>query len=49
MACDCEISDSDFGTDLFCKSCGMDLGFQAIKKRTNKKIEYFCCEGCILQ
>jgi hypothetical protein len=49
VACDCEIKESDFGSELFCKSCGMNIEFNGIKKRVNKKEEYFCCEGCISQ
>ena len=49
MTCDCEINELDYGAELFCKSCGMNIGLQAVKKRINKKEEYFCCEGCVSQ
>lgn len=31
---------------LYCKVCGMDLGFNATKKKRMKKTFYYCCEEC---
>ena len=31
---------------MYCNVCGMDLGFNAIKKKKRRKTFYYCCEGC---
>ncbi|MBR9691588.1 hypothetical protein GOV06_02280 [Candidatus Woesearchaeota archaeon] len=41
MQCD-EFKDSTYGSELFCRTCGMDIGLNSIKRRD----EIYCCEDC---
>jgi hypothetical protein len=34
------------GSNAYCKVCGMDLGFRAVKKKRGRKTFYYCCEEC---
>jgi hypothetical protein len=43
MKCESEFKDTTYGSEIFCKSCGMDIGLNPIKKGN----ELYCCEGCI--
>jgi hypothetical protein len=38
-----EFKDIIYGNELYCKTCGMDLGFNPIKKNH----ELYCCEDCV--
>jgi hypothetical protein len=37
-----KFNDITYGNKLFCKACGMDIGFDPIKR----KDELYCCEDC---
>jgi hypothetical protein len=39
--------DSTFGSDLFCTSCGMDIGLSPVKIKRKGIINLYCCERCI--
>lgn len=46
MKCVSKFSDVTYGSDLFCKKCGMDLGLNPIKIRHKGTFEVYCCEDC---
>jgi hypothetical protein len=47
MNCECDFESAEFGKEVYCKMCGMDLGLNPITIRHKEKIELYCCEGCV--
>ncbi len=46
MKCELEFKDANYGTELFCKTCGMDIGLNPIRRHHKGVIQLFCCEDC---
>jgi hypothetical protein len=42
----CDKDNATYGSTLFCKSCGMDIGLSSVKIKRNQRIEYYCCIDC---
>lgn len=46
MKCETIFKDASFHAELFCRSCGMDIGFNPVKTHHRGEIELYCCEDC---
>lgn len=46
MRCESEFHDVNYSSDLFCRTCGMDVGLNPIKVHYKRKIKLYCCEDC---
>jgi hypothetical protein len=42
----CKIRKANFGSEFFCRICGMDIGLEFILKSKKGKTEIYCCENC---
>ena len=47
MNCECDFEKAEFGKDIYCKNCGMDVGLDPIRIHTKRREDIYCCEGCI--
>jgi len=46
IKCEIQSKDSTFGSDLFCTSCGMNIGLSPVKRKYKGVNQLFCCEVC---
>ncbi len=46
MKCELEFKGISYGSKLFCKTCGMDIGLNPIKVHHKDVIQLFCCRDC---
>lgn len=42
----CKIKDATYGSDAFCRVCGMNLGFKPKIKKRKRRVLIYCCENC---
>ncbi len=47
MKCVSKFSDITYGSDLFCNTCGMDIGLNPIRVRHKDTIRLYCCDECV--
>jgi hypothetical protein len=46
MKCESKFMDITYGSQAFCKACGMDIGLNPIKSKHKGIVELYCCEDC---
>jgi len=46
MNCDAHIEYASYGSQLFCKTCGMDIELGAVKVHHKGGVFLYCCEDC---
>ena len=44
MDCKCDFDEANFGSQIFCKKCGMDIELNTFKFHNQNKTELYCCE-----
>jgi len=42
----CKIKNATYGSELFCKICGMDIGLDFVLKSSKHKTGLYCCDNC---
>jgi hypothetical protein len=46
MKCESRFKDAVYGADLFCRTCGMDIGLNPVTKKTRGRTIKYCCPEC---
>jgi len=46
MECISKFKDVNYNSNLFCKTCGMDIGLAPIKVNRKDNVFLYCCEDC---
>ena len=46
ITCNSEMKTATYGSELFCRICGMDIGLNPIRISHSGEYKVYCCEEC---
>jgi DNA-directed RNA polymerase subunit RPC12/RpoP len=44
--CNTDLDKASYGNEVFCKTCGMDIEFNPVKKIYKGITQLYCCDNC---